>query len=61
MERPSATSGGFFHGRDFASDEELNAWVLGWLDKVAAVRVHGTLRETGYSRLREKGRTFRFD
>ena len=27
------------------SDDDLNARVLGWLDKVANVRVHGTLKE----------------
>ncbi len=27
------------------SDDDLNARVTGWLDKVANVRVHGTLKE----------------
>ena len=27
----------------FASDDDVNARVLGWLDTVANVRVHGTL------------------
>jgi hypothetical protein len=35
----------FFYGRSFASDDDLNAQVLGWLDTVANVRIHGTLRE----------------
>jgi len=29
----------------FVSDDDLNARVAGWLDKVANVRVHGTLKE----------------
>ena len=46
VERPvSYIRRSFFYGRDFASDEDLNARVLGWLDKVANVRVHGTLKE----------------
>ena len=35
----------FFYGRTFASDDDLNARVLMWLEKVANVRVHGTLKE----------------
>ena len=35
----------FFYGRDFASDDDLNAQVLVWLDEVANVRIHGTLKE----------------
>ena len=35
----------FFYGRDFASDADLNARALRWLDTVANVRVHGTLKE----------------
>ena len=35
----------FFYGRDFASDADLNARALRWLDAVANVRVHGTPRE----------------
>ena len=35
----------FFYGRDFASDADLNAQALRWLDTVANVRVHGTLKE----------------
>ena len=46
VERPiSYIRGNFFYGRDFASDDDLNARVLGWLDTVANVRVHGTLKE----------------
>ena len=35
----------FFYGRDFVSDDDLNARVGRWLDEVANVRVHGTLKE----------------
>ena len=46
VERPvSYLRRSFFYGRDFVSDDDLNARVLGWLDKVANVRVHGTLKE----------------
>ena len=36
---------GFFYARNFVSDADLNDQALGWLDKVANVRVHGTLGE----------------
>ena len=46
VERPvSYIRKNFFYGRTFASDADLNARVLGWLDGVANVRVHGTLKE----------------
>ncbi len=35
----------FFYGRSFASDDDLNAQVVQWLDTVANVRIHGTLKE----------------
>lgn len=35
----------FFYGRTFTSDEDLNAQVRHWVDTVANVRVHGTLRQ----------------
>ena len=35
----------FFYGRDFVSDDDLNARARRWLDDVANVRVHGTLGE----------------
>ena len=41
----------FFYGRDFASDADLNSRALRWLDTVANVRVHGTLRERPADRL----------
>ena len=46
VERPvSYIRSNFFYGRTFASDDDLNARVLGWLDTVANVRIHGTLKE----------------
>ncbi len=46
VERPvSYLRRSFFYGRDFVSDDDLNARVAGWLDTVADVRVHGTLKE----------------
>ncbi len=46
VERPvSYIRKNFFYGRTFASDADLNAQVLGWLDTVANVRLHGTLKE----------------
>ena len=46
VERPvSYIRRSFFYGRAFVSDDDLNARVLGWLDTVANVRVHGTLKE----------------
>ena len=35
----------FFYGREFVSDDDLNARVLGWLDGEANVRIHGALKE----------------
>ena len=35
----------FFYGREFVSDDDLNARALVWLDGVANTRVHGTLKE----------------
>jgi transposase len=35
----------FFYGRDFVSDDDLNARALRWLDTVANIRIHGTLKE----------------
>ena len=37
--------GNFFYGRDFVSDDDLNARARRWLDEVANVRVHWTLGE----------------
>ena len=35
----------FFYGRTFVSDEDLNDQARHWLDHVANVRTHGTLKE----------------
>ncbi len=35
----------FFYGRPFVSDDDLNARARQWMDQVANVRVHGTLKE----------------
>ena len=46
VERPIRyVRGNFFYGRDFVSDDDLNARARRWLDDVANVRVHGTLGE----------------
>ena len=46
VERPvSYLRRNFFYGRDFGSDDDLNAQVRRWLDTQANVRVHGTLKE----------------
>lgn len=46
VERPvSYVRGGFFYGRDFVGDEDLNDQALGWLARTANVRIHGTTRE----------------
>lgn len=46
VERPvSYIRKNFFYGRTFASDDDLNARAPGWLDTVANVRIHGTLKE----------------
>ena len=46
VERPVRyVRGNFFYGRDFVSDDDLNARARQWLDDVANVRVHGTLGE----------------
>ena len=46
---------GFFYGREFVSDEDLNDQALHWLETVANVRVHGTLKEVPLVRF-EQGR-----
>ena len=35
----------FFYGREFASDDDLNAQAAGWLEGTANVRRHGTTGE----------------
>ncbi len=45
VERPiSYIRSNFFYGREFVSDDDLNARANLWLDRVANVRVHGTLK-----------------
>ena len=46
----------FFYGRTFTSDDDLNAQALHWLETVANVRTHGTLKERPVDRFeRERG------
>ena len=46
VERPiSYIRRGFFYGREFVSDEDVNVQALRWLEREANVRVHGTLKE----------------
>ena len=46
VERPvSYVRSSFFYGRTFTSDEDLNRQARHWLDHVANVRTHGTLKE----------------
>ena len=53
VERPvSYIRGTFFYARAFGSDDDLNARTLRWLDTVANVRIHGTLKERPADRFR---------
>ena len=55
VERPvSYIRGNFFYARSFASDDDLNARALHWLDTVANVRIHGTLKERPADRFRRE-------
>ncbi len=46
----------FFYGRTFTSDSDLNHQARHWLETVANVRIHGTLKERPLDRLeRERG------
>ena len=46
VERPvSYVRSSFFYGRTFTSDEDLDTQARHWLDHVANVRTHGTLKE----------------
>ena len=58
VERPvSYVRSSFFYGRTFTSDSDLNAQARHWLDTVANVRIHGTLKERPVDRLeRESGK-----
>jgi len=57
VERPvSYVRSSFFYGRTFTSDADLDAQAQHWLDTVANVRIHGTLKERPLDRLeREQG------
>ncbi len=57
VERPvSYVRSSFFYGRTFTSDSDLNAQAQHWLDTVANVRIHSTLKERPIDRLeRELG------
>ena len=57
-ERPiSYVRSSFFYGREFVSDDDLNARARRWLDTVANVRVHGTLKQRPVVRFEdERGR-----
>jgi transposase len=47
----------FFYGRTFTSDSDLNHQARHWLDTVANVRIHGTLKERPVDRFeRERGK-----
>ncbi len=41
---------GFFYGRSFASDEDLNAQALSWMARTANVRTHRTILEAPQTR-----------
>ena len=45
---------GFFYGRSFAGDADLNAQVLRWLEEVAQERIHGTTKEKPVVRFRRE-------
>lgn len=52
IERPvSYVRSSFFYGRTFTSDADLNAQAQHWLDTVANVRIHATLKERPVVRL----------
>ena len=36
----------FFYGREFLNDEDLEEQAMAWLQKVANVRIHGSLKES---------------
>ncbi len=44
----------FFYGRTFTSDEDLNHQARHWLDHVANVRIHGTLKERPLDRFEQE-------
>ena len=55
VERPvSYVRSSFFYGRTFTSDEDLNRQARHWLDHVANVRTHGTLKERPADRFEQE-------
>ncbi|MFC1661818.1 hypothetical protein ACFL3S_10270 [Gemmatimonadota bacterium] len=44
----------FFYGRTFTNDEDLNHQARSWLDTIANVRIHGTLKERPIDRFTEE-------
>ena len=55
VERPvSYVRSSFFYGRTFTSDEDLNTQARHWLDHVANVRTHGTLKERPVDRFEQE-------
>ena len=55
VERPvSYVRSSFFYGRTFTSDEDLNDQARHWLDHVANVRTHGTLKERPVDRFEQE-------
>lgn len=45
---------GFFYGRTFLNDEDLNHQARSWVDTIANVRIHGTLKERPIDRFQEE-------
>jgi hypothetical protein len=45
---------GFFYGRTFINDEDLNHQARSWIDSIANVRIHGTLKERPIDRFKEE-------
>ena len=55
VERPvSYVRSSFFYGRTFTSDEDLNHQARHWLDHVANVRTHGTLKARPVDRFEQE-------
>lgn len=45
---------GFFYGRTFIHDQDLNHQARSWIDTTANVRIHGTLKERPIDRFKEE-------
>ena len=55
VERPvSYVRRSFFYGRTFLNDEDLNHQARSWVDTIANVRIHGTLKERPIDRFKEE-------